>query len=290
MSSGELVGGVCPAGSNRRRARATRRSAGLPDPPIQIGGRGCCTGRGRCPTSLKLQRGPGVLGPLVGAAPRDRVDRFVGDRTALGERDAERVELAFDVTGADADDRAAVRERVERRERLRGLQRVLVRRDVHVRHHAGAARACRDERERRDRVEPLRRHHLRRLARDRDVMAHRDVQEAGGRRRLPRRRPCRRRSNRLALPLHGRPHARAPGPAAAARTRARRRGRWKPSRPSRLMAPSLAPRGGCAAIGAPLRPHYPGQTTDCSSLYACRPNTPPSRPTPLYFMPPNGAL
>ena len=32
-----------------------------------------------------------------------------------------------------------------------------------------------------------------------------------------------------------------------------------------------------------------GHTTDCRSLYACRPNTPPSRPTPLYFTPPKGA-
>ena len=33
------------------RSCATRRSAGLPEPPIQIGGCGCCTGRGRWPTS-----------------------------------------------------------------------------------------------------------------------------------------------------------------------------------------------------------------------------------------------
>ena len=31
------------------------------------------------------------------------------------------------------------------------------------------------------------------------------------------------------------------------------------------------------------------QTTDWSSLYACRPNDPPSRPTPLALNPPNGA-
>ena len=34
----------------------------------------------------------------------------------------------------------------------------------------------------------------------------------------------------------------------------------------------------------------PGHTTDWSSVYACRPNTPPSRPTPLILFPPNGAL
>ena len=47
-------------------------------------------------------------------------------RAAFGERHAEHVELAFDVAGADADDRAAARERVERRERLGRLQRVLI--------------------------------------------------------------------------------------------------------------------------------------------------------------------
>ena len=61
---------------------------------------------------------PTVLGPFVGERGGDRVDRFVRARAALLERNAEHLELTFDVTHTDTDDRAAARERVERREGL----------------------------------------------------------------------------------------------------------------------------------------------------------------------------
>ena len=40
--------------------------------------------------------------------------------------------------------------------------------------------------------------------------------------------------------------------------------------------------------GPLIRRAHPGQTTLWSSEYAWRPNDPPSRPTPLSFVPPNG--
>ena len=178
-----------PAGSSRRR-RARRaaaracpirrsRSAGAAAAPD------AAAGRPRPPMRRRSTRSC--------SASRDRVERLVGDRAPALERHAERVELAFHVTGADADDHAAVRERVERRERLRRLERMLVRGDEHVGHQPRARRVRGEEAERRDRVEPLRRHHLRRLARDRDVMAHRDVEEPGVVARLRDAAPCRRR-------------------------------------------------------------------------------------------------
>ena len=137
MSSGSWRRGVpCGIQPSPARRDAAQRGLARPADPDR---RARLLHRPRpLPDVLEAPAGPGVLRPLVGERGGDRVDRFVGDRTALGERDAERVELAFDVTGADTDDRAAARERVERRERLRGLQRMLVRGDEHVRHHAGA--------------------------------------------------------------------------------------------------------------------------------------------------------
>ena len=45
----------------------------------------------------------------------DHVDGFVGECVALVEVDAERGELRFEVAGGDAEDHAALRERVEGR-------------------------------------------------------------------------------------------------------------------------------------------------------------------------------
>ena len=191
---GQLVGRRAPAGSSRRRRAATRRSAGLPEPPIQIGGRGCCTGRGRWPTSSKLQRVPVVLGPLVGPARRviaSIASSVSAPRSVNGTPSASNspstwpaptptitrpLESASSVANAFA-----------------VCERVLVRGDEHVGHQPGARRVRGEVAERRDRVEPLRRHHLGRFARDRDVMAHRDVEEPGGVARLRDARPCRRR-------------------------------------------------------------------------------------------------
>ena len=124
----------------------------------------------------------------------------------------------------------------------------------------------REERERGDRVEPLRAHHLGGFARDRDVMAHRDVEEPGVVARL--------------------------GDATMSSTRAPSRSHGDDVRSESACTGSCIPYASTPSGTIETGPseRHPGQTTDCISLYACRPNTPPSRPTPLYFMPPNGAL
>ena len=100
--------------------------AGFDDPPTQIGTCGC-TGRGRWPTSSNCQRSPWCDGELVGERGPHGVDGLVEQPPAVGERHAERVELALDVPGPDAEDRAAARELVERGPRLGDRERVPVR-------------------------------------------------------------------------------------------------------------------------------------------------------------------
>ena len=68
---------------------------------------------------------------VVERGPHD-VDDLVGHAPALVERHAEERELAIEVPGPDAEDHPATRELVERHERLRGHERVAVRRDEHV--------------------------------------------------------------------------------------------------------------------------------------------------------------
>jgi len=206
---------------------------------------------------------PDIPDPLGGQRVLDRGERVVGDLAASLERHAERVELAFDVTGTDADDRAAVREAVERRELLGRDQRMLVAGDEHVGHQTRARRVRGEVAERRDRVVPLRRHHFGGFARDRDVMAHRDVKEprvVGRLRDLHHAVGC-----GVLLPRHRDAH----------RERLHRELHPVPEHPV----------GNNADDGST----HDGHTTDCSSLYACRPNSPPSRPTPLNLVPPNGA-
>ena len=178
MSSGSCLRGV-PCGIQPSPRAATRRERGLAV-PADPDRRTRVLHRPRPLTDvLEAPVLTGVLGPFVGERGGDRVDGFVRARAALLERNAEHLELAFDVTDADTHDRAAARERVERGEGLGRLQRVLVGGDEHVRHHARARRLRGEEAERGDRIEPLRRHHLRGFAGHRDVVAHRDVEEAG---------------------------------------------------------------------------------------------------------------
>src|SRR3954453_15229770 len=117
MSSGSFLRGV-PCGIHPSPRSATRRSAGLPYPPIPIGGGGWFPRPRRFavppdpdrrarllprPRPLaKLLRRPlraGKHGELVGPRGDDRVDRLVGERAAIGERSSEHLELGFDVTG-----------------------------------------------------------------------------------------------------------------------------------------------------------------------------------------------
>ena len=66
------------------------------------------------------------VGVLVGERGADHVDGVVGDTPPLGEVEAEQVELAFQVPGADTEDRPPARELVEGHERLRGVEGVPV--------------------------------------------------------------------------------------------------------------------------------------------------------------------
>ena len=90
---------------------ATRRRAGAPEPPIQIG-TWSWTGRDRR-AAVRMAKPPlERRGRLIeqGAQRRQGV---VQDRASLVEGDAERVELGLDVPGTDADDHAATRQPVE---------------------------------------------------------------------------------------------------------------------------------------------------------------------------------
>ena len=141
MSSGMLSRGVA------------LRDPAVADAARPAGARACPTRRSR---SADAAAAPGAAladvadfhavrrGPLNSSphAATIAVDRLVGDAPALGERHAERVELAFDVPGTDAEDHPAARERVERRERLRRLERVAVRGDVHVGHEPVVCVVC----------------------------------------------------------------------------------------------------------------------------------------------------
>ena len=267
MSSGICLRGV-PCGIQPSPRSATRRSAGLPDPPIQIGGRGCCTGRGRSPTSSKLQSRPLCSGHSSVQRGDDRVDRLVG-----AARRARR-------TGRRAP-RTRLRRGRRRRRGSRGHPRARRASRTPSPSGAGAGRRRRTRSssarvrvvcaaryaERRDRVEPLRRHHLGRLARDRDVIADRDVEEPGVVARL-----------RDVDQVVRRWRARAPTATTCAPT--------APA-PAAACPYTSTPSGTIETLGSHGR-RQPGQTMDCISLYAWRPNEPPSRPTPLNFMPPNG--
>ena len=78
-------------------------------------------------------RACGSAGPRPRPRPRSQtrphhVDRLVGELVALVEVDAERGELGLEVAGRDPEDHAAPRQHVEAEHRLRGQQRVAVRR------------------------------------------------------------------------------------------------------------------------------------------------------------------
>src|SRR5262245_32145589 len=148
-----------------------------------------------------------------------------------------------------------------------------VRPDEHVRHQTRLRRLAGQEPERGDRLVPRRRHRRRELPRDRDMVAHRDVEEAspvGGLRRL---------------------HELGDTGAVLALPQRRHHGA---ERHRRQLDPEDEPSVGddrddvVAHDGALIGGTHPGQTMLWSSEYAWRPNDPPSRPTPLSLVPPNG--
>ena len=116
---------------------------------------------------------------LVGQRGPHGVDGLVEQPPAVGERHVERLELALHVPGADAEDRAAARELVERGPRLGHGQRMAVREHVHVAQQPHPLGDGRQVRERGDRVPPRGAHGLGLGGGDGDVVAHGHVVEAG---------------------------------------------------------------------------------------------------------------
>ncbi len=265
MSSGSCLRGV-PCGIQPSPRAATRRSAGLPEPPIQIGGRGSCTGRGRCPTSANSSRSPACSGHSSVSATviASMASSVAAPRSANGTR-ARRTRLRRDRRrrrGSRARSRAHRAWRTPSQSEADAGSR---------RRRRWSSRAYGSSARRGTRVSATGSNHWVLIISagsrvDRDVVADGDVEEPGGVARLRDVRPCRRPST-LRAPTRPMSAPTALGPAVGSRRRGRPPERWK--RSARVQ---------------------PGQTTDCISLYACSPNTPPSRPTPLYFMPPNGAL
>ena len=119
--------------STRRRARPHAGSRAWSCRRSRSAGPPGCTGRGSIvlPVASKCGRVTRTLSPVHAAAHRG--DRLVGEVVALLEVDAERGELTREVARAHADDDPAARQRVERRDRLRGEERVAVREDQQVR-------------------------------------------------------------------------------------------------------------------------------------------------------------
>ena len=229
MSSGEPVGRRRlrdPAVADAARRVAARacpnrrsRSAGAAAAPDAAAGR---------PRSY-FQRGPSCSRPLVGPRREDRVDRLVGDRAALANGTPSASNSPSTWPAPTPKISAPVRERVDGRERLGRLERVAVRSDVHVGHQPRGLRvAPRGSRASATGSNHVRRHRLGRLARDRDVVARRDVEEARLRRTPLRPRPCRRPCRRARSHVASTRGSRATGSAAGCRTRRHRRERSKP--------------------------------------------------------------
>ena len=100
-------------------------------PPIQIG-IGSCTGRGLAITSPRVEVTALVAEWLTAPVEWQHVEHLVEQRVALVEVDAERVELRFEVAGADPEDASAARQRVDGGGGLREQERVAVRGDGQV--------------------------------------------------------------------------------------------------------------------------------------------------------------
>ena len=79
---------ACPAGSSRRRARRRGAARASTSPRSRSAGAAAAPGGAASPTSPTYSLVHDV---------EDAVDRLVGEPAAVGERDAERLELALDV-------------------------------------------------------------------------------------------------------------------------------------------------------------------------------------------------
>ena len=201
----------------------------------------------------------------VGPQRPDRAHGFLGARGALAERYADHGELFREPADSDAEDRAAAREHVERRELLRDVDRVALRQDHDARGepHALADRGGVGERD--DRIGD------RRLLASRASCRPCCTDTASRSRRAP---PRARRSTAIRCRPRRR-FARAPRRSRAARTgrRWRRRGRTSCGAPvSRRATPALLLRadlpGQVFSADARLTPRVRSSTHDEPSLPA----------------------
>ncbi len=140
---------------------AARRNAAREDPPTQIGGLGCWTGRGDDAEIVRRPTRAGQGGVLVGERrpPWRRWPRRA--RPPLLEGRPEEVELLVDVPGTHADDHPSTRQHVQGGELLGGSQRVPLGRDVDVAHEPDPGGDPRQPSQGGDRVVPRRAHGLR---------------------------------------------------------------------------------------------------------------------------------
>ena len=160
---------VVPIGYQASPNRAARRSDGPLSPPTQIGGCGCCTGLRFEQHARRNARSCRRYRLLLGPQRAERVDIFVGDGAAFGERRRhDGVELGLEPAGADPDRQPPAGQHIDRRELLGRENRRPVRHDQDRQHQPdarglrrepggqasashGARRRCRSNRTRRSR-------------------------------------------------------------------------------------------------------------------------------------------
>ena len=212
-----------PWGSQPSPKAAVRRMAAGDEPPIQIGGRGRRAGRGAIPMSLAGKRGPGSSGnsSVKARASAETASSVWRPRSA---KSPVRSSYSSGTWPApDADDEAPAREVVDRRELLRGAQRMTLGEDQHVGEQVGTRRHRGQPAQRGRGVVPDGAHGVGQTAGDRRVVAHPEVEEArlvGHAGRCGRARP-----GRPPSPSRPRTASTGTGSGAACRRRPRPRGR-----------------------------------------------------------------
>ncbi len=135
-------------------------------------------GRGRQAGVLHRPTLTGVLGVLVLERGAHDVEGLVQRRTTIVEVEVEQFELGIDVARAHTEDGAPVRHVVEREESFRRHQRMPIRQHVHVAEQARLRGDAGEVSEGRERVPPRRAHGFVVRPGNRDVVAHRDIEEA----------------------------------------------------------------------------------------------------------------
>ena len=111
--------------------RAPERAGGAAADPDRDAGRGPRAARRAGRRNAKYS--PAYSGRACDSAARERAERVVGPRPAVGERRAEERELLLERPAADAEDQAPAAHDVERAVALRDRQRVVVAEHEHER-------------------------------------------------------------------------------------------------------------------------------------------------------------